>query len=1185
MAENSNNTNNISNNYYTSDTNNERFYNFMNDVVGYLDSIQDITDNIFDQIKGKRKSNKTKNNRNNIISDSNGNSIDENGTVIIGGALNTSNSNETNNSEAKPNTTNKKPKYKAGGKYESRGVYEQNWYEYRTGIRAIDNVKGNVIEREKSIDNFGKSLTKAHPKLEKFGEGIQKASGILSGLASVIEGVIGFITMVTDIKNIKGEATSTAIGHELKEKEFQFARDTQLSTLETQKQVNMINYLGDVALKSMETQGNIMLQSLKIMAENQVKATEIAVGPLIDGINETAYKAAEYAIERRKDYKLLGAESEKLNKNFALFKNLKEQQYGLENKTIEAQKKTAIATYESSSMTNAWAKALAARDAETKVMGKYITESGKWGAAGGAGIGTFFGPEGTAIGAGLGYTLGSGYGIYKALNDDTRGEVYRDADNKTGNLENVFSNNGKFQGSKYNFQRDKDILSAGQKTANELLFNMFSSYDEIIKGATIDVAASGIKMAAEGNKTLIENARNVLNTQLQKQTELQEKSNEIQTEALKVNIENQVNQEKNWLKLAMSTEKWLDKFDEITNDLAINYGYTNRAQLDDFQKRYFNGQQDAALYGKSFEELAKTQQTFIENTGRNKQFGTHDNRSMMALGKYLGDDGLAASYASEMEIFNVGVADSVDMLDEVLQDVNKIGLNGRKYTKTLVDNLKLAQKYNFKDGTKGLMQMAKWAENTRFNMNSLSGMLNKVSEGGLEGIITQGAQFQVLGGHAAMNADPIAMMFERYANPQAFAKRMQDMTIGYGSFNRETGETEFSGTEQMLMEQIAKIQGRSYEDVANEVRARDRKKEISKSVSSEFTDDELSYIANTANYNKKTGSFEVKVKQADGTYGIKSVDELTNSDLVNLMPAEHNERMEDYMATVVDYLGILTGIKNAQQGEVGEATWQTRIDNYMLRGLNAQESFTTNFETYVGKINEYSELITKSYQDYTQEFTDSQEKTGESVGQIKNMANVLANTLGVTADLIAKANEKIAAASNIDKPSQTTNTQVTVTSDGKRHIKIKKEDVIEGKEAREKLMLGDVYQPINDGIITNNNSPILAHADNVTKMNDGLVKSDPKDVAIFAKEGGVIGQGFADLYNEVHSNNNSPKDINIHMDGRLELVGQNGQTIDLVSAFNNDPIALRTFARMLFRNEYDSNNGGRGVTSLERNYG
>ena len=68
----------------------------------------------------------------------------------------------------------------------------------------------------------------------------------------------------------------------------------------------------------------------------------------------------------------------------------------------------------------------------------------------------------------------------------------------------------------------------------------------------------------------------------------------------------------------------------------------------------------------------------------------------------------------------------------------------------------------------------------------------------MEGVIKQGAGLQVLGGNVAMGADPMAMMYESFNDPQAYAKRIQKMLKGYGSFNKETGETTFSGGEQMM---------------------------------------------------------------------------------------------------------------------------------------------------------------------------------------------------------------------------------------------------------------------------------------------------------------------------------------------------------------------------------------------------
>ena len=573
----------------------------------------------------------------------------------------------------------------------------------------------------------------------------------------------------------------------------------------------------------------------------------------------------------------------------------------------------------------------------------------------------------------------------------------------------------------------------------------------------------------------------------------------------------------------------------------------------------------ASKFGKSFEDAAKMQQTFIENTGRNRIMGEHDYGQMFGLGKYLGDDGLAANYASEMEIFNVGVADSVDMLDNVLQDVNRIGLNGRKYTKTLVDSLKLAQKYNFKGGTENLMKMAKWAENTRFNMNSLGGMLDKISEGGLEGVITQGAQFQVLGGHAAMNADPIAMMFERYADPEAFAKRMQDMTKGYGSLDRTTGETKFSGTEQMLMEQLAKIQGRSVEDVMNEVRARNKKEVVSKHLNSNFDEDEQSFISNLATYNKKTGQFQVKVKDKNtNTYVDKDVSQLTKEDLQNLMPEKHEERMEDYMQTVIDYLAKMTGEENLQKTMIGQELSEDRKESYDIRLQKAHQNFIDNFETYVTNARDGMHLANEKFSDYIEMWQNNEQAQGPGLDQINAATSNIASALGDTANVIATANQKIA--DSIDRAKfgasgvsgyDETPYNMSIYSAG-------------SKIPKPKWM--------SDGIVTNNNKPIVTQATNVTKINDGLVQSDPKDVAIFAKEGGVIGNFLDNLYNDVHSSMGGGiqlDTINVQISGSLDL-SSGGQSVNIINELQNNPILLRTLSRMLSEQLSKALNGGRG---------
>ena len=1077
-----------------------------------------------------------------------------------------------------------------------------NVRDYRTGVRGIDSAIYDWDTKSKGISQFGENITKfgkvfgensaVGKKIANFGNKIQKAAGGVAGFIEALQGILHVVGLATEVSNIKGKAASAAIHADIKENELQFQRDSQLLTLNADAEVNRINYMGDMALKSMEVEGAIMLKGLEIMTKNQVKAVEIAVGPLIEGINQTAYKAAEYALERKKDLRMLGVERQKLEKERGIFAAKITKEYGLQQGAIAASKNVALSNYEGASMTNAMEKATGARDYEAEVKKLWVTRGPEIGAEilGGVGAagGSFFGPEGTIIGgvggAASGFGVGFGVGLYKALTDKTVDESYRESAAKTRGMVNTVNGNRSFDNAKYDFRNDDHMLSSTKKVINDFI-PMFSTAKEDIWKAQGDVYASNLRMMSEGNRIAVEASNKIISAQLEKQTALQEKANELQYEANRLIVEQGIEEEKNWLKLTIETEKWLDNFDKLTNNLGISMGYTNSRQLDNFQRAMFSTSAVAGAFGKQTEDLLKMQQGFIETTGRNRIFDEHDFGQLTALGKYLGDDGLATSFASGMEIFNVGVAESVDLLDEALQDVNKIGLNGRKYAKTLVDNLKLAQKYNFKGGTKGLMEMAKWAENTRFNMASLSSMIDKVQEGGLENVIKMGAEFQVLGGHAAMNADPIAMMYEAFADPEAYVKRLQDMTIGYGSMNKETGEVDFSGPETMLMRQLAKIQGRSYEEVANEARARLKKEEVAKQLNGNFTDDELSFITNNAVFDRKTHSYKVKVNGENG-YKDLDVSQLTKEDLDKLMPAEHNERMEEYMVKVIDKLSALEGFTEISKAVVGESYWDDRAKNYQERLFNAQESFVTNYTTYTEKIKEYGKFITDSYKDYTQEFNKSAEDAQAKVNEINGLTNRLANALGATAGIINDANRRLKeAADNIGKPIE--------EFQGRENGKGERSSLTHGSEYSGgsggyslKLPDGSIWHSskpaggvIGDLIANNNNAPIVSQAAKVTKINDGLVKSDPKDVAIFAKEGGVIGNFIADLYNDIHSSNMGAKDVNIHINGSLEL-SSNGQSVDIINELRNDPIMLRTLSRLISKHITTAWNGGRGTSNI-----
>ena len=971
--------------------------------------------------------------------------------------------------------------------------------------------KGQVMGRYKSINS------------EKLGSKFLGAvSKFLGGpfVAAVLY-AIDALKMIGSVINDWKLATSEMYKHQTKQEQLQYELSKQEMVIENKMKIENVSAQGDIQLKMLETQGATMLEALKLTSAQYAKSVDIALGPLTKGINETAYEAANARIDAAVQKQKLDLHKDQREQQYGRYKEQRELQQIGNIAGLEAEKGVAQTQYKIDSQRAAME--------HTQYMEKNHN-----------------------------YQMLIRDEHDNLLNYDAKtGKVTEDNSVGGGNIANGGKNSKVITNT--NEAGIGDIMNSNMLGANAEKFIGYQEGQHAKQMAKAEYKWEKLREAADYQKTVIDSEYDLAKTQQEYAFNIANKQLDISVESKEIVIDTASEVKKTWLQLAQKTEQWLENFDSITNDLGINLGYTSKEQLHSYQTSMFNIVENvASKFGKSIEEAAKIQQAFSENTGRNRIMGERDYGNLFGLGKYLGDDGLAANYASEMEIFNAGVSDSVDMLDEALQDVNRIGLNGRKYTKTLVDNLKLAQKYNFKDGTKGLMNMAKWAENTRFNMNSLSGMLDKVSEGGLEGIIKQGAEFQVLGGHAAMNADPIAMWYERYADPQAFAKRMQDMTKGYGQLDKKTGETTFSVNEQMMMEQLAKIQGRSYEDVANEVRARNKKEVVAKQFRSNFNEEEQAFISNNATYNKQTGLFQVKVKGANGKYENRDVSQLTQKDLENLMPERHEERMEKYMQDILSAVEGVKGEEIAEKANLAAATYEEMLNAYTERTRIANESYAEHRDKYIEETNKGMAAATAAFKDYIGIFNEGNKDVEESVKNIESSANNISVALNDTANIIAQANTQIAAAHGLEYATPKF-TQFLKKNEEKRRT-----------------------TQVDDGIISGNNSPIVSAASNVTKINDGLVQSDPKDVAIFAKEGGVIGNFLNDLYNDVHSANSgtiSLDTVNVTISGSLDL-SSGGQSVNIINELQTNPMLLRSLSRMLAQQISSAMNGGRGTSSI-----
>lgn len=422
-------------------------------------------------------------------------------------------------------------------------------------------------------------------------------------------------------------------------------------------------------------------------------------------------------------------------------------------------------------------------------------------------------------------------------------------------------------------------------------------------------------------------------------------------------IDGKYERKKSMLQFSHTIEKLAGELQKSLYESGYGKGLTSKQQLDAYNVSMQGIMENIAnKTGLTHKEIMSMQNAYGSTTGRSITANGTDLMKGALLGRFSGDLNLPAELANSTEIFNMGMSDTLEKVNKIALQANKIGLDGRKYMKDLAKNLKMAQKYTFRGGVEGLMKMAKWAQNVRFDMTQLPTILDKLLDGGLEGAITQGAQLQVLGGNFAMGADPLAMMYEAIDDPEALAKRYAGMLKGMGTWNSKTGQVDFRGVSGLMIRQMAKITGLSVENLRN-MASQDMKREkitASTSLSSDLDEDQKSALINKAYYKDN----KWMVNTIDN--GEMELSQVTSKNIKNVQADTFEGTIERSLGHIVSSLDLLTGATESGQLRLSkEITEGGDIDKeYQARRESWQKDFNENFNTYkenvLGRMSEVS---------------------------------------------------------------------------------------------------------------------------------------------------------------------------------------------------------------------------------------
>jgi hypothetical protein len=327
-----------------------------------------------------------------------------------------------------------------------------------------------------------------------------------------------------------------------------------------------------------------------------------------------------------------------------------------------------------------------------------------------------------------------------------------------------------------------------------------------------------------------------------------------------------------------------------------------------FSNSIFKASVNTNQLGLNAEDLAGIQGDYSESIGRAVQLTESGYQAMaeLAQGTILGNDG-AASLAANMDKFNISATGSRDLVEETLNIAHKMGVNAAKTTKNIEHSLKLAQKYNFKGGVKGAMQMAAFAAKTGFEMQEIGGVADKLFSP--EGAVEMSAQLQVLGGEWAKLADPFTLMYKARNDVEGLTEDLVKATTASAQFNKKTGELDISALEMHRLKEVADATGLSYENLANTARTTGKLLKIKASITGINDPDVKEFIANTAQFNEKSGKFEIKI----GSESL-AVDELSKYSKGNVTAALKQEmnQKEDLKQRAIQSQTLQDTWKNIQ---------------------------------------------------------------------------------------------------------------------------------------------------------------------------------------------------------------------------------------------------------------------------------
>ena len=396
-------------------------------------------------------------------------------------------------------------------------------------------------------------------------------------------------------------------------------------------------------------------------------------------------------------------------------------------------------------------------------------------------------------------------------------------------------------------------------------------------------------------------------------------------------------------------EKFFLRLEDDAKILNTSIGNGLQNNLKTIQDTIFNVYKEGLDYGFAYGDAKDYIEAIAASSNKMVSITKQNTINAIALGKAMGITAKEAGalYGSFMGA-GMGQAVANQKLTEAFKLARQYGVDASTLTKTVADNVFKAAAYGFKDGVKGLTDMAIQAQRVGISMEVAEKAANKAFDP--EGAIEMASSLQLLGGAAGGMGDVFGLMYDAQSDVGSLNDKIAKTTASMVDFNSKSGEFKINPAMRRDLTQYAESIGSTYDEISKvAIKTRKEQEIMSKIPLGKYSDAEKSLITSMAEIGIG-GKIEIKDPTSDKMLDVSN---LTNTNIAELRKFQ-DEANKAPIDVAKDQLSVqklmvlrLEEIKNAGIFGTGVETGLKIPASIETKLIGAANTFANTLETKI----------------------------------------------------------------------------------------------------------------------------------------------------------------------------------------------------------------------------------------------